>query len=186
MILILITISWVFYKFSTRSFNISCSFWNLFSLRRQILLSRFALDRLGLTIFPVALTPQMYKRVCPSSHTSGISDFRCFWGDISGSHDLTLVRRQLPTSLVLRQSNMQCCKVPTDWVGQSLQNSEEFGSILFSLCSVGRIWWRSFHRNVVTSYPSPLNLALLQLVSQSVSGEESSALHFLYTLGLSA
>ena len=67
-------------------------------------------------------------------------------------------------------------------VGQSLQCSDELGRILFSLASVGSRLCSIFHRKLVPSEPMPLNLAFLQLISQSAVGEVSSALDLMYSI----
>ena len=56
----------------------TCSLVNLVSLRREILVSRLALVRVGSTVFPLHLMLHMYASVCAVTHTRGISK--------SGSH----------------------------------------------------------------------------------------------------
>ena len=69
-------------------------------------------------------------------------------------------------------------------VAQILQYLDELGRILANLSSLGRSLCRRFQRKLVASGPRPLSLALLQLLSQSVSGEASSALHLMSFQGL--
>ena len=102
-----------------------------------------------------------------------------------GSSCLTKESSQSPTSWVETHWNKQWHRSATVWVGHTLQNSVEFGSILASLCSVGSRRCSSLNKNEVASEPSPFSLARLQEFSQSVLGEINSDLVLMYCMELS-
>ena len=166
-----------------------CSSIYLVSLRMEILLSNVALVKIRLTVFPLARTPHMYRRVWAVIQTIGISacssetisSFSSLVAVTDWSFFLTIDSSHLPTSLVLVHSKKQCVRSAVAGVGQILQFSDVFLRILDSLASVGSRECNNFQRKLVASEPRRLSLASLQLVSQSVVGEASSALDLMYS-----
>ena len=178
---------------SNISVIIVAAFWYLVSLRIEILLSRNALVKIGLTIFPSALIPHIYSKLWAVNQTSGISvdssaaksSLRSFSGVTAGSIFLTWESNQLPADSVLTHLKRQWGRSARGAFEQSLQFSEELGRILASLASDGRILFNNFHKKLVASLQRPLSLARLQVVSQSVEGDASSALDLMNSLVLS-
>ena len=170
------------------------SFLNLVLRRRLILVSRIDLVMKRSAIFPLVLQLQRYRSVWAATQTRGISwapsatnsSLRRLDGDTSASYCLMVLIRLDPTSFVLTQLKKQCSRSARTGKGHVLHWSEEFGRILASLCSVGRSLWSNLQRKLVASDPRPFSLARLQLNSQSVLGENSSALDLMNSLVLAS
>ena len=156
------------------------------------MVSKIVLVTIRSTTLPFCLIPQLYNKVWAVTHTMGISvdssaansSLSSPAGVTAGSYTRMAARRLLPTCLVFSQLKKQCSRLAWVGVGQCLQFSEEFGRILATLSSVGRILWRSFHRKLVASEPKPFSLALLQVNSQSVPGDANSDLELMYSMVL--
>ena len=160
------------------------TFLNLVSLKSVILCSSIALVISRLDLWDFLREFHEWHRVCAVSHTSGNSREASQQKSSLGSLFAFTVesccpireRIQSPTSFVRTHSSKQWGRSANTWFGQNLQNSEEFGKIRASRASVGRTLWIIFHTKLNASGPIPRSLALRQVTSQSVAGEEISVL----------
>ena len=132
------TLNLIYILVSTTCLTKVCSFLNLVSLSKEILLSRDALVSKGLTVFPLHLTPHIYRSVCAVTHTSGISmagsasnsSLSSLLGVMSVSWGEMADNNFAPITLVLSQWKKQWTRSAWTWPGHSLQSGVLLGRIL--------------------------------------------------------